>query len=328
MPVFVFENNELQRKLTKRLDKIEKINAGEEEPFERDQLSPTKIEVLDLEKRGINVKEVLKTEEPVEFSETIEKNKVVEILEDDVEKRQNNIEKGQDNVETVQENVEKWQGNVEELEDKVTIDTTEEIFIEPEPEQFQLKIENNLKDELLVQSSENSPLPIQINSPRSQDIPPSVQSSYRLQQNLASRGRNDSRRSSNKSLPKTNSSNQFKMLLLRSLSGNDKDTRISAAERLKVQPGQTLQDLYKPKSSDSSPARSTDKSPTDLSPGKRRNKSKNRFSSMHRLTSIVEEKDLALAREMFKDPEMPNGESTSEQSVSKNTVTSSAPLEA
>jgi hypothetical protein len=160
VPVFVFENNELQRKLTKRLDKIEKINAGEEEPFERDQLSPTKIEVLDLEKRGINVKEVLKTEEPVEFSETIEKNKVVEILEDDVEKRQNNIEKGQDNVETVQENVEKWQGNVEELEDKVTIDTTEEIFIEPE--QFQLKIENNLKDELLVQSSENSPLPIQI----------------------------------------------------------------------------------------------------------------------------------------------------------------------
>lgn len=36
-----------------------------------------------------------------------------------------------------------------------------------------------------------------------------------------------------------------------------------------------------------------------FSPNKRRNRSKNRFNSMHRLTSIVEEKDIIAAKEMF-----------------------------
>ena len=116
------------------------------------------------------------------------------------------------------------------------------------------------------------------------------------------------------------------------MTSNDKSTRISAAERLKVAPGQTLQDLYKPKSSDPSPTRSSENSSNDyrflseryfsnfwyvkfftiwndhvwtsmkiklFSPNKRRNRSKNRFNSMHRLTSIVEEKDIIAAKEMF-----------------------------
>lgn len=83
------------------------------------------------------------------------------------------------------------------------------------------------------------------------------------------------------------------------MTSNDKSTRISAAERLKVAPGQTLQDLYKPKSSDPSPTRSSENSSNDYSPNKRRNRSKNRFNSMHRLTSIVEEKDIIAAKEMF-----------------------------
>lgn len=92
------------------------------------------------------------------------------------------------------------------------------------------------------------------------------------------------------------------------MTSNDKSVRVSAAERLKVAPGQTLQDLYKPRSSDSSPARCSDNLPnSDFSPGKRRNKSKHRFSSMHRLTSIVEEKDIVAAKEMFKGMEITNG---------------------
>ena len=38
----------------------------------------------------------------------------------------------------------------------------------------------------------------------------------------------------------------------------------------------------------------------DFSPRKVRNKSKNRYNTLHRLTSIVEEKDILAAKEMFK----------------------------
>lgn len=82
------------------------------------------------------------------------------------------------------------------------------------------------------------------------------------------------------------------------MGSSDKTTRSSAAERLKVAPGMTLQDLYRPKSTDSSPARSSKNNEIDSSPRKTRNKSKNRFNSMHRLTSIVEEKDLIAAKEL------------------------------
>merc|ERR1711953_2619 len=69
-------------------------------------------------------------------------------------------------------------------------------------------------------------------------------------------------------------------------------------KRLQVAPGMTLQDLYRPKSTDSSPARNSKNNEIDSSPRKTRNKSKNRFNSMHRLTSIVEEKDLIAAKEL------------------------------
>jgi len=82
------------------------------------------------------------------------------------------------------------------------------------------------------------------------------------------------------------------------MGSSDKTTRSSAAERLKVAPGMTLQDLYRPKSTDSSPARNSKNNEIDSSPRKTRNKSKNRFNSMHRLTSIVEEKDLIAAKEL------------------------------
>merc|ERR1712212_1324297 len=82
------------------------------------------------------------------------------------------------------------------------------------------------------------------------------------------------------------------------MGSSNKATRSSAAERLKVAPGMTLQDLYRPKSTDSSPARNPKNNEIDSSPRKTRNKSKNRFNSMHRLTSIVEEKDLIAAKEL------------------------------
>lgn len=121
----------------------------------------------------------------------------------------------------------------------------------------------------------------------------------RATQSLSSRGRSDSRRAKNL-LTKNNTAN-FKSLLLQNISGGSKKDRISAAERLKVQPGQTLQDLYKPKSESSSPNRSkSELLSTDQSP-KRRNKSKNRFNTAHRLTSIVEEKDLQAAKEFYQN---------------------------
>ena len=52
----------------------------------------------------------------------------------------------------------------------------------------------------------------------------------------------------------TNSAN-FKSLLLRSIGSNDKTARSSAAERLKVAPGKTLQDLYRPNVNAQSPVR-------------------------------------------------------------------------
>merc|ERR1711935_813764 len=96
-------------------------------------------------------------------------------------------------------------------------------------------------------------------------------------------------------LGKTNSAN-FKSLLLRSIGSNDKTARSSAAERLKVAPGKTLQDLYRPNVNAQSPVRR----PEDNSPRKVRNKSKGRYNTLHRLTSIVEEKDLLAAKELIK----------------------------
>merc|ERR1712193_535458 len=142
---------------------------------------------------------------------------------------------------------------------------------------------------------------------RYQVRPMVIQPSLQATQSLMERGRTPERRhtATNSStttngtqrsrLGKTNSAN-FKSLLLRSIGSNDKTARSSAAERLKVAPGKTLQDLYRPGNATGSSAQSPVRKPEDNSPRKVRNKSKGRYNTLHRLTSIVEEKDILAAK--------------------------------
>ncbi|CAG5085216.1 Oidioi.mRNA.OKI2018_I69.PAR.g10842.t1.cds [Oikopleura dioica] len=258
--------DELAARLFHRRSKIERIENGEEEAFEKPARTfsspePEKVSLSPVSSpRKVSPKKILfgAPSSPAKSDSTLE--------EDSIEI-------------TVIENP-----------NRALSDTSETEPL-PKPED----------DEVFERTSSPASLsPIRSSSVSPGRRPAGLGLGLRATQSLSSRGRSDSRRAKNL-LTKNNTAN-FKSLLLQNISGGSKKDRISAAERLKVQPGQTLQDLYKPKSdSASSPNRSKSESlTTDQSP-KRRNKSKNRFNSAHRLTSIVEEKDLQAAKEFYQN---------------------------
>lgn len=297
-------NEELSAKLARRLTKIELIETGKSKAFDKDDLNSSF--GSDLAKLPVVEKE---DEEEKFLMKPIIQNSAIKQLEkenDEVfklprvssSKLTNKLSESSEmpSVEVI------WDNDL-----SMTNPIPEPITPIKTPTSMMLNSDSESQCSDPPKSTIESPL----SSPcRYQVRPMVIQPSLQATQSLMERGRTPERRhttattttnSTNATngqrnrLGKTNSAN-FKSLLLRSIGSNDKTARSSAAERLKVAPGKTLQDLYRPNVNAQSPVRR----PEDNSPRKVRNKSKGRYNTLHRLTSIVEEKDILAAKELIK----------------------------